>query len=110
MFERLKETLRDALSRASSPQGRAALAQMRDALVQAKVGLADLRDGVERTRTRLTAERAELDEGDPARVAGEVGDPAVRLSRAFRAVVERAGAGRDATRLLLRGRAAAAAA
>jgi hypothetical protein len=61
MFERLKETLRDALSRASSPQGRAALAQMRDALVQAKVGLADLRQGVERTRARLDAERAELD-------------------------------------------------
>ena len=61
MFERLKETLRDALSRASSPQGRAALAQMRDALLQAKVGLADLRQGVERTRSRLEAERAELD-------------------------------------------------
>lgn len=61
MFERLKETLRDALSRASSPQGRAALAQMRDALVQAKVGLADLRQGVDRTRARLEAERAELD-------------------------------------------------
>ena len=61
MFERLKETLRDALSRASSPQGRAALAQMRDALVQAKVGLADLRQGVERTRARLEGERAELD-------------------------------------------------
>lgn len=61
MFERLKETLRDALSRASSPQGRAALAQMRDALVQAKVGLADLRQGVDRTRSRLGAERAELD-------------------------------------------------
>jgi hypothetical protein len=61
MFERLRETLRDALSRASSPQGRAALAQMRDALVQAKVGLQDLRGGVERTRARLTAERAELD-------------------------------------------------
>jgi hypothetical protein len=61
MFERLKETLRDALSRASSPQGRAALAQMRDALVQAKVGLADLRQGIGRTRTRLEAERTELD-------------------------------------------------
>jgi hypothetical protein len=61
MFERLKETLRDALSRASSPQGRAALAQMRDALVQAKVGLQDLRDGMDRTRARLAAERAELD-------------------------------------------------
>ena len=61
MFERLKETLRDALSRASSPQGRAALAQMRDALVQAKVGLADLRHGIDRTRARLAAERAELD-------------------------------------------------
>jgi hypothetical protein len=61
MFERLKETLRDALSRASSPQGRAALAQMREALVQARVGLADLREGVDRTRARLEAERAELD-------------------------------------------------
>jgi hypothetical protein len=61
MFERLKEALRDAVSRASSPQGRAALAQMRDALVQAKVGLGDLRQGVERTRARLEAERAELE-------------------------------------------------
>ncbi|MGQ0713468.1 MAG: hypothetical protein ACT4PJ_07025 [Gemmatimonadaceae bacterium] len=61
MFDRLKETLRDALSRASSPQGRAALAQMRDALVQAKVGLADLREGVERTRSRLVGERNELE-------------------------------------------------
>jgi hypothetical protein len=61
MFERLRETLRDALSRASSPQGRAALAQMRDALVQAKVGLQDLREGLDRTRARLAAERGELD-------------------------------------------------
>ncbi|MDQ4080266.1 MAG: hypothetical protein M3125_05855 [Gemmatimonadota bacterium] len=34
---------------------------MRDALVQAKIGLQDLRDGLERTRARLAAERAELD-------------------------------------------------
>jgi hypothetical protein len=61
MFERLRDSLRDALSRASSPQGRAALAQMRDALVQAKVGLADLRDAIARTRRRLEQERAELE-------------------------------------------------
>jgi hypothetical protein len=61
MFERLKETLRDALSRASSPQGRAALSQMRDALVHAKLGLADLRDAVAQTRARLEKERGELE-------------------------------------------------
>jgi hypothetical protein len=62
VFEQLKQSLRDALSRApSSPEGRAALALMRQGIIDAKVAVAEMRDGVGRTRERLAAERAALE-------------------------------------------------
>ena len=62
MFETLRQTLRDALQRATRPQDRReVLAEMKATLVQARVGVADLRAGADRTRARLDAERAELD-------------------------------------------------
>ena len=76
MFERLTQSLRDALGRASSPaEGRAVVAMMREALVEAKVGLANLRDGVEATRAQLAAERAELTTVERrGRLAAEIQD------------------------------------
>jgi len=62
MFEKLRQSIRDAMSRASSPaEGRAVLAMMREALVEAKVGLDAVRAAVESTRAQLAAERAELE-------------------------------------------------
>lgn len=62
MFERLRQSLREAMSRASSPEeGRAVLAMMRDALVQARMGVSEVRDALKDTRTLLARERAELE-------------------------------------------------
>jgi hypothetical protein len=62
MFEKLKQSLRDAMSRASSPaEGRAVLAMMREAVIEAKVGVSNLRTTVERTRTMLAAEQESLE-------------------------------------------------
>ena len=76
MFEKLTQSLRDALGRASSPaEGRAVVAMMREALVEAKVGLANLRDGVEATRAQLAAERSELTTVERrGRLAAEIHD------------------------------------
>jgi hypothetical protein len=61
MFERLRQSLRDAMSRASSPEeGRAVLAMMRDALVQARIGVAEVRDALRESRTHLAHEQKEL--------------------------------------------------
>ena len=47
---------------ASSPEGKqAALAMMREALVEAKVGVSQLRTALESTRERLARERGELE-------------------------------------------------
>jgi hypothetical protein len=62
MFERLRQSLREAMSRASSPEeGRAVLAMMRDALVQARMGVAEVRDALKETRTHLAHEQRELE-------------------------------------------------
>lgn len=62
MFENLRQSIREAMDRATSPmEGRAVLALMREALVEARMGLDDLRKGVDQTRKRLAAERAELE-------------------------------------------------
>ena len=62
MFERLRQSLRDAVNLASSPEGRnAALGLMREALVEAKVGVSQLRTALERTREQLAREREELE-------------------------------------------------
>lgn len=62
MFERLRQSLREAMSRASSPEeGRAVLAMMRDALVQARMGVAEVRDALKETSAHLAHERKELE-------------------------------------------------
>lgn len=60
MFENLRRSLRDLLD-ASPSQGGASLAQMRDTLVQARVGLGEMRQGVEESRLALTAKERELE-------------------------------------------------
>lgn len=61
MFESLKATLHDLLHGHVPPTDRrAVIADMKRALVAAKLGVADLRDGVEVTRKRLALERDQL--------------------------------------------------
>ena len=61
MFENLKAAIQDLLHGNVAPADRrAAVADMKRALVLAKMGIADLRDGVEATRGRLESERAQL--------------------------------------------------
>ena len=63
MFDEVRQAFRDLL-RGTPPSGdarRSIVAQMRETLVQARMGLDDLRKGVEETRARLTRERAELE-------------------------------------------------
>ena len=63
MFEDVRQAFRDLL-RGTPPSGdarRSVVAQMRETLVQASMGLADLRKGVEETTARLARERSELD-------------------------------------------------
>lgn len=61
MFESLRKSLDDLLSRSTPPEERRQIvSRMRDTIVQAKVGLQDLRDGLEKSRHRLEAERREL--------------------------------------------------
>jgi hypothetical protein len=63
MFEDVRHAFRDLL-RGTPPSGdarRSVVAQMRETLVQARMGLDDLRKGVEETKARLARERSELD-------------------------------------------------
>src|SRR5512144_2223747 len=63
MFDDVRQAFRDLL-RGTPPSGdarRSIVAQMRETLVQARMGLDDLRKGVEETRARLTRERSELE-------------------------------------------------
>jgi hypothetical protein len=61
VFESLKSTLHALLHGQVAPADRrAVIADMKQALVAAKLGVADLREGVEVTRTRLGAEREQL--------------------------------------------------
>lgn len=61
MFEQLRDALRGLGRDAGPTDRRAAMAGMKDALVLARMGLHDLREGVTVTERRLAAERAELD-------------------------------------------------
>jgi hypothetical protein len=62
VFEKLRQSLRDAMSRASTPaEGRAVLAMMREAIVEAKVGVSQVRAAIDATRVHLGRERAELE-------------------------------------------------
>ena len=62
MFESLRKSLDDLLSRNTPPEERRQIvSRMRDTLVQAKVGLEDLRAALELSKRRLETERRELD-------------------------------------------------
>ena len=62
MFESFRQTLRDLMDRATPPEERrAGLARMKQTLVTARMGLADLRTGVDVTRQRVEVERRELE-------------------------------------------------
>jgi hypothetical protein len=62
MFENFRQSLRDLMDRSTTPEARrAGLAQMKQTLVQARMGLDDLRGGIEQTRQRLAAEQHELE-------------------------------------------------
>src|SRR5215210_307284 len=74
------------MSRASSSEdGRAALATMREALIEARAGVSALRAGVEETRAQLVVERAELTTVQRRRrLAAEIGDAeTVRVAEQF---------------------------
>jgi hypothetical protein len=86
MFEKLRESLRDAMNRASSPsEGRAVLAMMRDAIVEAKVGVSQIRSALDATRAQLEHERRELDTvRRRGRLAADIGDQeTVRVAAQF---------------------------
>jgi hypothetical protein len=62
MFESFRQSLRDLMDRSTTPEARrAGLAQMKQTLVQARMGLDDLRGGIQQTRQRLAAEERELE-------------------------------------------------
>ena len=62
MFESLRKSLDDLLSRSTPPEERRQIvSRMRDTLVQAKMGLQDLRDGLAQSKRRLDQERRELE-------------------------------------------------
>lgn len=87
MFEKLRQTVHDAtLGVGGTRDGRAA-ALMRDAVVEAKVGVAALREALEETRSRLEGERRELETvRRRGRLAGGVGDAeTVRVAERFEA-------------------------
>jgi hypothetical protein len=61
VFESLKATLHDLLNgRVAPTDRRAAIYQMKSALLSAKLGVEDLREGVEVTRRKLATERDQL--------------------------------------------------
>jgi hypothetical protein len=62
MFDSFRQSLRDLMDRSTPPEERrAGLAQMKQTLVQARMGLDDLRGGITQTRQRVAAEQAELE-------------------------------------------------
>ncbi|HEU4722335.1 MAG TPA: hypothetical protein VFS59_13330 [Gemmatimonadaceae bacterium] len=62
MFDNFRQSLRDLMDRSTPPEERrAGLAQMKQTLVEARMGLDDLRAGIEATRKRLAAEQRELE-------------------------------------------------
>jgi hypothetical protein len=62
MFDKLRESLENLVNGSASPEERrAAVARMKDTLVQARLGIEDLRGGVTQTRARLATEREALE-------------------------------------------------
>lgn len=76
VFEHLRRSLRDAMSRVSSPaDARAALALMREAVIEARAGVSALRTDRDATRQQLMLERAELATVQRrGRLAADIGD------------------------------------
>ena len=76
MFEGIRQSLRDAMNRASSPaEGRVVLSQMRAALVDAKAALAEVREAMDTTRRRLAVEREQLETARRrGKLAADIGD------------------------------------
>jgi hypothetical protein len=61
MFDQLRDSLRALSDRLAPEERRRVVSTMRDAMVHAKLGLQDLRDGIAATQARLAAERGELE-------------------------------------------------
>lgn len=61
MFEHLRDSLRGLSDRLAPEERRRVTASMRDALVHAKLGLAELREAARSTEARVATERAELE-------------------------------------------------
>lgn len=62
MFDAFRRSLENLVNGTATPEARReALSRMKDTLVQARLGVDDLRQGVAQTRTRLAAERHELE-------------------------------------------------
>lgn len=76
MFERLRDALRAALEAATPPPDLRDLArQMREAVVEAKVGVQEMRAALGRTEGELTLERQRLADAERrGRLAGEIQD------------------------------------
>jgi hypothetical protein len=76
LFDQLRESFRSAFDVARPPaERRAVAAEMKAALVQARLGVDDLRRGVETARARAAAARAELETTRRrGRLARDVGD------------------------------------
>ncbi|MCC6429416.1 MAG: hypothetical protein IT354_00820 [Gemmatimonadaceae bacterium] len=61
MFEQFRDSFRALSDRLAPEERRRVTASMRDALMHAKLGIADLTTAVRATETRLSGERAELE-------------------------------------------------
>ena len=60
-FDNFRKSLEDLMARHTAPADRRAIAsQMRDTLVQARMGLSEMRDGLQKARARLEIEEREL--------------------------------------------------
>jgi hypothetical protein len=61
-FDNFRKSLEDLMARHTAPADRRAVAsQMRDTLVQARMGLSEMRDGLQKARGRLEREERELE-------------------------------------------------
>jgi len=76
VFESLRKSINDLLSRSTPPEDRReVVSRMRDTLVQAKMGLQDLRDGLVKSRQRLEQEQREVETVQRRkRLAEQIGD------------------------------------
>ena len=62
VFDNLRRSFDELISRATKPEERRAIAaRMKDTLIQARLGLDDMRSGLEKARQQLAAETRELE-------------------------------------------------